>query len=307
MLGKLFFKDGRLQPVLRIIVFSLAVLTLGYTLWVAIDALCGTSLSTSLDLADLARGQIAAAIAVGGVAVAMRRWLDRRSVASLGFAPRRPWLRLLAIGVALGAGMQACVAAIEVATGAATVSGLGAFGGDVRLVATSALLLLIAAFSEEMSTRGYVLQNLWEQWGPGPAVVFSSIGFALLHFDNPHSQEHAALTVSGLFAFALLACASLLWTGSLWLALGAHMAWNLFEGPVFGFPVSGVVTTVTPVVRVSVHGPTWLTGGAFGPEAGVISLLALGAGWMVLSLLHRHGAFADTPDVRESYAKRSTR
>jgi hypothetical protein len=55
--------------------------------------------------------------------------------------------------------------------------------------------------------------------------------------------------------------------------MGLHLGWNFFEGPVFGFPVSG--TSSFRLIRHTVDGPTTLTGGQFGPEAGLIVIPAL--------------------------------
>ncbi len=303
MLAKLFLKDDRLRPVLRVLVFVLLTLVVAVVLWLVLDGLRGQQYTAQLSFGDLATGEFAGAIAVVLVAVLMRRYVDRRSVASLGFAPRGPWLRLFGWGILFGAGMQAIALAVETVSGCAHVTALGGLAGDAKLIAVTAAVFFAGALFEELSMRGYVLQNLWEEWGLVPAVVLTSVTFAAVHLSNPHSHDQEALTVSGLVAFALWACVSLLWTRSLWLALGAHMAWNVFEGPVFGLPVSGVSMPAQTVLVESVHGPQWLTGGAFGPEAGVSSLVALLAGFMVLRALHRRNAFADTVDTREAYAR----
>lgn len=56
----------------------------------------------------------------------------------------------------------------------------------------------------------------------------------------------------------------------------------LLEGVVSGFPVSGL--DIYALTRIQVHGPELWTGGAFGPEAGLIVLPALlvGAGLIYL-------------------------
>ncbi len=60
-------------------------------------------------------------------------------------------------------------------------------------------------------------------------------------------------------------------TGRIWLGLGLHFAWNFVQGPVLGFIVSGHVLG-GGFLRITDNGPDWLTGGAYGPEGGVVGL-----------------------------------
>ena len=63
--------------------------------------------------------------------------------------------------------------------------------------------------------------------------------------------------------------------------MGLHLSWNLFQGPIFGFPVSGLRTT--GLVSLESVGPDLLTGSTFGPEASLVgvavSLLGLAFLW----------------------------
>jgi hypothetical protein len=77
----------------------------------------------------------------------------------------------------------------------------------------------------------------------------------------------------GIFAAGLLLCFCTMQTGSLWLSIGLHIGWNIFEGVVFGFPTSGVI--IPAMLRIHVNGPPLWTGGAFGPEAGLLILPVL--------------------------------
>ena len=60
------------------------------------------------------------------------------------------------------------------------------------------------------------------------------------------------------------------------------------EGPVFGLPVSGMDVPAT-VLRVGESGPDLWTGGAFGPEAGLLLCLLMvvhiGALWAMRPVL----------------------
>ena len=58
-------------------------------------------------------------------------------------------------------------------------------------------------------------------------------------------------------------------TKQLWLPIGLH-GWNFFGGVGFGFPVSGL--DIFQLTRINVSGPELWTGGAFGPEAGLVLL-----------------------------------
>jgi len=50
-----------------------------------------------------------------------------------------------------------------------------------------------------------------------------------------------------LFAYAYIR------SGQLWLPIGLHMGWNLCEGVIFGFPVSGL--DIYQLLRIRVQGP----------------------------------------------------
>ncbi|TES90368.1 MAG: CPBP family intramembrane metalloprotease, partial [Anaerolineales bacterium] len=109
------------------------------------------------------------------------------------------------------------------------------------------------------------------------ALFFSSFVFGLGHIGNPDFNWAAALGIAaaGLFmAFAYLR------TRQLWLPIGLHIGWNIFEGPIFGFPVSGLETV--RLLNHQVNGPTLITGGAFGPEAGLVVLPAIVIGALMV-------------------------
>jgi len=94
----------------------------------------------------------------------------------------------------------------------------------------------------------------------------------------------------GLFAAGLFLAYGYLRTQQLWLPIGLHIGWNFFEGTIFGFPVSG--SFFYRLIRHSVSGPELITGGDFGPEAGLIVLpmMVLGAGLIYWFTRHRREA-----------------
>ena len=114
--------------------------------------------------------------------------------------------------------------------------------------------------------------------GNGIVHVFAQAGFGVTMIDvRAEALEGARKTIAGI----MLAVAYLK-TRSLWFATAVHLGWNWTMQSLLGFPVSGLNEFDTPLYDVRELGPDAVTGGAFGPEAGVAATLAIAAGtlWM---------------------------
>ncbi|MGN6826727.1 CPBP family intramembrane glutamic endopeptidase [Paucibacter sp. M5-1] len=146
-------------------------------------------------------------------------------------------------------------------------------------------MTLVAVF-EELLVRGILFKALERVLGSVPALLASSLLFGLAHLPNDGATLLSTLnvTVAGiLFAAAYLA------SGRLWLGIGLHLAWNFCAGHLFSAVVSGHKAEAG-LLYGQLAGPNWLTGGAFGIEGSVITLLALlGACALLLALAHRRG------------------
>ena len=103
-----------------------------------------------------------------------------------------------------------------------------------------------------------------------------------MHLANPNATWVSA---AGIFFAGLFLAYGYVCTQQLWLSIGLHIGWNFFEGVVFGFPVSGL--SIYPLIHINVSGPDVWTGGAFGPEAGLIILPALALGAVLINLYTR--------------------
>ncbi len=147
-------------------------------------------------------------------------------------------------------------------------------------------LAVQAAVTEELWVRALLLRLLWRVLGPVPAFAVVVVVFAALHLANPGATPLAAATVAvaGLMFSAMYAL-----TGRLWLPIGLHFAWNFSQGYLFGAVVSGGDLGGSVAVSTARSGSaSWLTGGAFGPEASVFALVLVtvvtaGALWLVAS------------------------
>ena len=216
-----------------------------------------------------------------------RPLLARRSFASLGLRWDAWAIRDLLFGILLTGLMMGLIFLIEWAAGWLTFEGFAwedqSWGSVVAATLISALAFLMVGWHEELVSRGYWLQNLTEGLNLNWGLAISSGLFSLAHLANPNASWEA---VVGLFFSGLFLAYSYLRTRQLWLSIGLHIGWNFFEGVIFGFPVSG--SDFFRLVYHTVHGPELVTGGAFGPEAGLVLLPALVLGTALIYIYTRN-------------------
>ncbi len=219
------------------------------------------------------------------------RVVDRRPFADYGFHLSRRWWIDFGFGLLLGAVLMALIFVIELGAGWVTVDSV--WRADPPTVSFWAaflaplVLYIVVAVAEELLTRGNQIINLTEGLMPlgyVPAVMVawlvSSAIFGLLHLFNPYSTWVSTmnLTLMG-FMFGL----GFVLTGELALPIGLHLTWNLVQGNFFGFPVSGKMQHGTTLVSIHQGGPELWTGGLFGPEAGLLGILATMAGMLAIA------------------------
>jgi hypothetical protein len=137
----------------------------------------------------------------------------------------------------------------------------------------TSLFFVIAGATEELIFRGFPFQALVHNLrGPG-AIAITSLIFGLAHVSNPGASVFS--TINTMLAGIWLGVAYLM-TRSLWLATGLHWSWNFAMVFIFGLPVSGLTTLGEFAWLRGLTGePMWVSGGSYGPEAGVAATLAL--------------------------------
>jgi hypothetical protein len=145
----------------------------------------------------------------------------------------------------------------------------------------------------ELVMRGYVLQNLRDGTGLTPAIVISCFLYGAMYMNNPNSSWLSGFLIA---AIGYVRIFGRLRTRQLWLSMGRHAGWNFFQGPVFGFPASG--HTSASLIGHSLSGPSWMTGGVLGPEAGVVVLPAILLGLASTYLWTARVRVAPPVDVR---------
>lgn len=197
--------------------------------------------------------------------------LERRPVTELG--PEGA-AREVGAGLLLGAALFAATIGLIALAG-----GYSAAGARSPWVLLGPVPLALASgITEEIVLRGVVFRLLQRWLGTWVALGLSAALFGALHLGNEHATPWAAVAIA-LEAGVLLAAAFMA-TRRLWLPMAMHVAWNWTQSAVFGVAVSGV--ELRGWLRGELHGPTWLTGGDFGPEASIVAIAVCGLAAVVL-------------------------
>jgi membrane protease YdiL (CAAX protease family) len=225
------------------------------------------------------------------------RFLDRRPFSAFGFRLGAGWWLDLCFGMVLGALLMTIVFLVELGLGWVRVTGAFETYGTNTPFAVSMLLptaaFLCVGVYEEMVFRGYQLRNAAEglnhpALGPRSAILLawflSSVFFAVLHADNPNATPISTLNI--ILAGLMLGFGYVL-SGELAIPIGLHITWNLFQGAVYGFPVSGFGAFGPTLLTTEQGGPELWTGGSFGPEGGLLAPAVMLLGMSLVALWTR--------------------
>ncbi|WP_226938898.1 CPBP family intramembrane glutamic endopeptidase [Janthinobacterium sp. FT14W] len=177
--------------------------------------------------------------------------------------------RELGRGLLLGAGLVVLTFAVLAVLGVYQFSGVNAL--NVLLLLPLAELLLVG-MAEEMMFRGVIFGVTERALGSKAAIVISALVFSLAHLPN---AGFSLLAIAGLVTYGVLQAALYLQTRRLWVCIGTHVGWNYCVGQVFSSIVSGHADT-GGLLRGELAGNAMLTGGAFGVEASLVTVLLLG-------------------------------
>lgn len=217
-----------------------------------------------LQIHSLFNAFVALAIVYALAYVAGARWIERRPVTEFSL---RPALPELAGGALVGFLLFATVIGTLWIAGAYQPQGWGSYGGIVLAF----VFWLAIGVEEEIQFRGLAYRLCCRIFGTWGAIVVSGIGFGLVHGIDPGATATALASVmlAGLMLGAAFALSQ-----RLWLPIGIHAGWNFAEGSVFGTPVSGNDLGAS-ALRAKLAGPELLTGGRFGPEASIVTVIVL--------------------------------
>jgi hypothetical protein len=276
--------DGRLRPLWRAWLFFPAWIAGAIVLTIAFFPLFGESrIAGNRELGLLLQSLILLPSAV------LASWAlvyvaDKRSFRTVGLWFYDGWRKELALGLAVGAGMNSVIVGALLVGGQVQLR-VGRLDplGALAAAGWAMLLLVPAAMMEEMVFRGYPFQRLVDSAGSVGAILVLSVFFGLVHRDNPAATWLS--TANTVLAGVWLAVCYLK-TRALWLPIGAHFAWNFVMGFVYSLPVSGIVLRRQMLIA-DIGGPEWLTGGNYGPEGSIWTTVVLAAATLWLARTKR--------------------
>lgn len=150
------------------------------------------------------------------------------------------------------------------------------FGG-YRITGTNKALVMLPVFImaiqagvfEEVLSRGAIFRIVEDGLGTWWSVLISALIFGFLHIWNPNATVFSSLSIA-ITAGVILALFYVI-TRKLWIPIGIHIAWNFTLGGIYGAPVSG--GEKNGLLISEMNGSELLTGGEFGPEASIVTVI----------------------------------
>jgi membrane protease YdiL (CAAX protease family) len=227
----------------------------------------------------LIRGGIIVIVLLAYVGIV--RVIERRPVTELAIKRAGPEL---GAGLLLGAGLFASTIGILAVLGYYHVTSTNPWISVIPAL----LAALSAGVIEELLFRGFLFRLLAEWLNTWWALTISALIFGILHMMNPGTTLWAGLTVA--LEAGILLAAAYIYTHRLWLGIGMHIAWNFVQAGIFGVSVSGI--EYGGLLDGTLSGPALLSGGEFGAEASIFTvLLSLLVSAVLLYKGHTAGRF----------------
>jgi CAAX protease family protein len=265
-LARAFVGNNGLYPIWRFVLFAAGIVVVARILAGPVFLFCAHRLGInlkllsprSLILSELLN--LVTVLVVTGIAA----WLEHRRVDSYGLPVDEAFGKHFWEGAVLGLVMILFVGGAMIAAGGMRIHGTALHGSDaIKFSVLWLVTMVLVGLSEEYVFRGYALQSLGRGIGFWPAALVTTALFAGAHVSKPHEN---AIDIGMIFVLGLLLCFTLLRTGSLWLAVGWHAAFDFGQFFLIGTKNGGAVP-VGHLFNVSFPGPAWINGGELGTEA----------------------------------------
>jgi len=239
------------------------VLVLGFILVMMMGLNTDVTTSYAAEPAKAAQHIVSLAIAGFAVYLGFAHFIEQRAVSELSLPGMG---KQFGAGLLIGAGLYTACELILMGLGIYRIDGVNPLSYMLPAIA----MALSSSVFEELLFRGVLFLSVEKWFGSWVALVVSSLVFGLTHLVNPQATIEGALFIA--VEAGVLLAAALMLTRRLWLCIGFHMAWNYTQSAIFSGIVSGNEAE-QGLIRSTMKGPDWLTGGNFGVESSVLSLV----------------------------------
>ncbi len=222
------------------------------------------------------------------------RIFEERGLDAMAMPLNRPALFNALTGTALGLGAALLVVLPPLWTGQAHELAIPGVHVNWREQMFVPLMLLLGAAGEEILFRGFGFQILLRAFGPWSAVLPIGVLFALMHSNNPNASLIGLANTAG---FGMLFGYAFIRSHDIWYPFGIHFGWNLTL-LLLGANISGIAMHVTSYAISWARPDVLWSGGEYGPEASVLTTIALAvlvaAVWK-LRIFRQHAILVDDP------------
>ena len=224
---------------------------------------------------------VAGSAGIIGITALSRRFLDRRPWQGIALPHVGKSILQILLGWLVGCALIALIFAIEYVLGWVRVEGnevaTSGWGYVLDSVVGGLFLRFAVGVTEEIAFRGYIFQNIGEQYPVWLATLITGLLFAIVHGVLEVGYLIGVVLISTFLIITRLA------TGSLWFAIAFHGGWNWMQSQVLGIMHVNTPPYGHALLHLSQRGPELLVGRAPGIEGGLIAValmvVALGGSW----------------------------
>jgi membrane protease YdiL (CAAX protease family) len=180
-------------------------------------------------------------------------------------------------GMYLGFLLMTMIFLIELASGFVHIEDVTPGYQDILI--SGIILQGIVAIGEELPFRGYILPDMAKRYGSWNAVFLSSAFFSVLHVPSIMtlnlSPENIIIMLLTIAIAEVLLAICYLYDG-LSMSIGFHFTWNFLQYHVYSLRQDfGGILKITSDNQL-------ITGGSFGPEAGLLGLIVVVLAFIVV-------------------------
>lgn len=197
------------------------------------------------------------------------KFIEKRKISSIGLEKSNNVMIKYITGFVIGLAMMTATVGVLYLFGAINVeTSPKQIVGSLALINVICILpgWMIQGASEEIVTRGWIMNVLGARYTPAIGLTISSLFFGLAHLAN---QGISFIAILNIILIGLFLGMYVINTNDLWGACAIHSAWNFAQGNIFGFEVSGGDVLIGSIWDLNLRGNELISGGIFGPEAGL--------------------------------------